>query len=42
VEGKKYFECAANFGLFAPLHKVTKSPKMKMMKPSPLTPGKLR
>ena len=22
VDGKKYFECAANFGLFAPLHKV--------------------
>jgi len=42
VDGKRYFECAANFGLFAPLHKVTKSPKMRMMKPSALTPGKLR
>ena len=23
VEGKRYFECAANFGIFAPLHKVS-------------------
>lgn len=38
VNGKRYFQCDANFGLFAPLHKVTKSPKMKMMKPSAITP----
>ena len=38
VNGKRYFECEANFGLFAPLHKITKSPKMKMMKPSAITP----
>ena len=38
VEGKRYFQCDANFGLFAPLHKVTKSPKMRMMKPSSITP----
>ena len=38
VNGKRYFQCEANFGLFAPLHKVTKSPKMKMMKPSAITP----
>ena len=38
VEGKRYFQCEANFGLFAPLHKVSKSPKMKMMKPSSITP----
>jgi len=41
VDGKRYFQCEANFGLFAPIHKVTKSPKMKMMKPSAITP-KLR
>lgn len=41
VDGKRYFQCDANFGLFAPIHKVTKSPKMKMMKPSAITP-KLR
>ena len=23
VDGKRYFECAANFGLFAPIHKVS-------------------
>ena len=38
VNGKRYFQCEANFGLFAPLHKITKSPKMKMMKPSAITP----
>ena len=38
VNGKRYFQCEANFGLFAPVHKVTKSPKMKMMKPSAITP----
>ncbi|CAG4988747.1 unnamed protein product [Parnassius apollo] len=26
VEGKRYFECAPRFGLFAPISKVTKSP----------------
>ena len=41
VDGKRYFLCEANFGLFAPIHKVTKSPKMKMQKPSAITP-KLR
>jgi len=41
VDGKRYFQCDPNFGLFAPIHKVTKSPKMKMMKPSAITP-KLR
>ena len=38
VNGKRYFQCETNFGLFAPLHKITKSPKMKMMKPSAITP----
>ena len=38
VNGKRYFQCEANFGLFAPLHKISKSPKMKMMKPSAITP----
>ena len=41
VDGKRYFQCEPNFGLFAPIHKVTKSPKMKMQKPSAITP-KLR
>ena len=38
VDGKRYFQCSLNFGLFAPLHKITKSPRMKMMKPSAITP----
>ena len=42
VDGRRYFECEPNFGLFAPLHKVTKSPKMKMQKPSVITPVKMR
>ena len=43
VGEKRYFECAAKHGLFAPLHKVTRSPKNRMMRErSSLTPGKLR
>ena len=43
VGEKRYFECAAKYGLFAPLHKVTRSPKNRMMRErSSLTPGKLR
>ena len=32
VGEKRYFECKAKYGLFAPLHKVTKSPSNRMRK----------
>ena len=32
VGEKRYFECAAKYGIFAPLHKVTKSPSNRMRK----------
>lgn len=42
VGDKRYFTCQPNFGIFAPLHKITKSPKNRMQRqPSNLTPKKL-
>ena len=41
VEGKQYFECQPNFGLFVPMSKISKSPKTRMQKMSLVSPPKL-
>ncbi|TRY77089.1 hypothetical protein TCAL_02709 [Tigriopus californicus] len=42
VGDKRYFQCQPNFGIFAPMHKISKSPKNRMQRqPSNLTPRKL-